>query len=310
MTTQEQVFLRQVFLTVAYSAQFGQSLTKAEICSRLIIPQTGKSDFDRYYIYKRVEEALKQLLALGWLNKLSDRYFVVGQKKQLMGGFQREKQAREKLLEARRVADLLRVWPWIEGIGVSGSVAAGTAGVDDDLDFVMIVRPNSLWLTRIFVLVLAWLFGRRRSFAKEEPRSWCFNMWLESNHLQLELHRRNLYTAYELFQLKPLVGRESYWWLWRENLWVKEKLLLARWLAPARPPALSFPAFVKQVLLNVLTPITLPLNLIAYCLQRWYMRPHQTREQVSLDRAFFHPRDTRKQLYKRWQEVVEKTLFV
>lgn len=308
MTISNFLIERQVFLTLAYSAQFGQALTIEEIGSRLLTPTSADFDFSPYYLYRQLEQALDRLERVGLVEKQGDRYFLAGQQKQTLLNPQLKSQAASKLSQAKVVTRLLKFWPWIEAIGLSGSVGAGMANQDDDLDFLIITRPDSLWMSRLFVTAVAWLFGRRRSWSKEEPNSWCFNIWMESDNLKLEKRRRNIYTAYELLQLKPLYGLTAFWWLWRENSWVGNKLLLARWLAPARPPQIAWLEFTKHILLYSFQPLTWPINQLAYWLQRWYMRAHQTKEQVSLHRAFFHPRDTKHQLYTNWQRSIERTI--
>jgi len=70
-----------------------------------------------------------------------------------------------------------------------------------------VTEPGRLWLTRLWVIWQAWRRGKRRSWQGEEKRSWCFNLWLDSDHLDLFQDYQSLYTAYELIQAQPVLDR-------------------------------------------------------------------------------------------------------
>jgi hypothetical protein len=195
--------------------------------------------------------------------------------------------------------------PWIKAVFLSGSVAMQNAVKNDDLDFFIITQQNRLWLTRLVLMVFTTLVGKRRSWHSEEENSWCLNLYLDQQALSINLVKRNIYTAYEVAQVKLLYqndGAASDFY--RQNWWVKK-------LLPFFQPQL----FVQQNNFGVelirfflsLGDFCLSwffdlLNFFAFQIQLNYMRPHMTTERVNLHQAYFHPRNTRKKILEYWQK--------
>src|SRR3989344_7841829 len=65
---------------------------------------------------------------------------------------QREAFSQKKWLIAQKVADQLKAIPFIEAIFVTGSLAMNNCPRYDDIDFMIVTTPNTLWLTRLLVI--------------------------------------------------------------------------------------------------------------------------------------------------------------
>jgi len=315
-----QVLLRQVLLVLAYSAQFNHPLKLAEIRSRLFVPKTKRNELADFWWIDEADQikmiilALRQLEDWGFVANRGEWWTSVTNKNNLPHGVVGRKFANTKLAQAHRIALIFGWWPWIRDIYISGSVAAGASRIDDDLDFLIVTWPGSLWLTRPFVTLLAWILGHRRSWSKEEPNSWCFNIWLESDSLRFPGQAHSLYTAFELIQLKQVWGEQHSHLIWSENAWIYNRLplfnhQLIHYDSPVRSlsqtPILMLGLCQLKTLLAIIGyPLVIMCNYVAYLVQLVYMRPHQTREKVGLKFALFHPRDTRRQIYDDWQREV------
>ena len=118
---------------------------------------------------------------------------------------------REELLERRtgaeqrtlhlrrrafRVARFLRHAPFVRGLLLTGSAAAGAAGSDADVDLLVIVADGRTSLVFALLGPLSRLTSRR---------FFCPNHYLSDAHLELRT-RRDLYVARELVQARPLTG--------------------------------------------------------------------------------------------------------
>ncbi|MFH1967585.1 MAG: hypothetical protein ABIJ03_03690 [Patescibacteria group bacterium] len=318
-----QVLCRQVFLVLAYSAQFSHPLKIAEIRNRLFVPQTNRQALGEFWWQKKlgqlklIDQALKQLLVWGWVVNQGEWWTLATRRFDLVPGVVSRQLANAKLIWARQVALIFGWWPWIRDIYISGSVAAGASRADDDLDFLIVTWPGCLWLTRPLVIFLAWIFGHRRSWSKEEPNSWCFNIWLESSSLVFPETTRSLYTAWELIQLKQIWGQHHSDLIWSKNAWVYNRLPLFNHRLINRQSAFKLSETsvlglligqIKMLMAILGYPLVVVINYLAYLAQLLYMRPHQTREKVGLNFAFFHPRDTRRLIYANWRLEVIKCL--
>ena len=132
-----------------------------------------------------------------------------------------------------RYARYLANLPHVRMVGITGSLAAGNAKADCDVDFIVLTEAGAMWRTRALAIASA-LLDQRLGTGKL-----CPNFFLSVAALSLE--RRSLYDAHELAQLVPLFGRETYDELRRANGWTEAFLPNARG-APdnehyfARPP--------------------------------------------------------------------------
>lgn len=158
----------------------------------------------------------------------------------------------------------------------------------DDIDFMIITSPNTLWLTRLLVIVL--LNKSRRPKQLPEHSSpkvsdkICDNLYLDTNNLKI--NNKNLYTAHEILQAKCIFDRSGVHRRFLEsNSWVKNYLPIAY--------RESLKKISKKLICNkkyAISNFLYPVNLLLFWLQYLYMLPSMTTERVSLGYAFFHPK--------------------
>lgn len=300
---------RSVLYTLAYTAQFSYPLTADEVCFRLI----GRLDQRTRVLSHaptptQVNRALASLVQKRLLKKEGISFSL----RQMSGLVeirrQRFLQDQAKWREVRSAVGWFKHIPWIQAIFVTGSLAMNNAGPDEDIDFMIVTAPDRLWLTRLVVSGLAWLRGKRRSWQGEEKRSWCFNLWLEADQLDLFEKYASLYTAYELIQARLVFQRhQTGEKLLTANRWIEQYLPSATRLRGRRLFAKSKNGFwLPLERSDFISDILDSLNRAAFTFQYWYMKSHMTRETVTRKYALFHPRDTQGWLYSRWRRVLEE----
>ncbi len=293
---------RSIVLTLAYSAQFNFPLSAREVWQRLLISTTFDFEHDLTIpTLDLVSEVLTTLVERGYVFKQGEyfstrRFDNWGDRKKL------EVHAEQKLAEAQGLATRLRWIPWILAVGVSGSVGARNARANDDKDFIIKTRKNNLLLSRIFVSILAFQAGKRRSWNHEEENSWCFNLWLDEDAIRFRPERGLVYVAYELCQVYWVLEKDSVVSkLFRENNWVLHLLPIFFTMKKNCIQHLHY----EPSSLSACDVITSACNRVAYYFQRLYMQQHMTRERVSYSAAFFHPRDTIGGIYLHWRNELE-----
>ncbi len=211
----------------------------------------------------------------------------------------------------REVDELMRVArkvPFLSAVAVTGSVAMNQAVLNDDLDFLIVTQPGALWIVRPLVSLIAWLKGKRRSWSREEGNSWCFNLWLESDRLTIDESRRCTYTAYELCQAEWVwdsadIARKMY----RSNSWAATYLPNFFQERQIMAPAVGLVETDSLLARPTFSPgrwLIRLINRALFIAQSWYMAGHHTNEDVSAQKAFFHPRDTRGLVHGRWLDLV------
>jgi predicted nucleotidyltransferase len=194
-------------------------------------------------------------------------------------------QKKEKL--AARLQKLMRFFPSILLLALTGSVAANNAKTGDDIDLLVVTKKNTLWLTRpFFLLLLSLLFKRRHpgDRSTHTTNSFCPNLWLDSSSLSIPKNRRNLYTAHEVLQVRPLYEKGQ-----THLLFVKENSWTRHYLANAYHALSRGKLKVKAN--NTFDALLALLNAIFFVFQYLYMSSKITSEKVSLHFAYFHKKD-------------------
>lgn len=116
------------------------------------------------------------------------------------------------LLTGYKIAGLLYQFPYVRGVGISGSLSKNVAGEKADIDFFIITKANRLWLARTFLHVFkkcSFLVGRQHWF--------CMNYFVDERSLQIE--EKNIFTAIELVTLLPVCGNGSLHDFFDANNW-------------------------------------------------------------------------------------------
>ncbi len=284
---------KAVLRTLVYASLFRGRLTVGEL-SRYVIS-------DQVFSQSELHSALVSLQK----NAVSAAYV----ESVLRGGARHF--SKEKWRAITSLVTTLSWIPWIDSIWITGSVAVGSARETDDIDVLFITSPQRLWLVRALVISIGILLGKYRfSFyhrASQLQDQWCCNIWLESPAQRLGAGRQNVYTAREIIQAVPVYRRwgQDVSAFYTENIWV-QKWCLTGWIAGKYAakrtysrPILRWDRWVPEQLWSA-------LNHLLYQIQMVSIRRKQSREEVSFDRAFFHPSDTQQQTLDRYEKICQE----
>ena len=270
---------RSILAAIAYSDVFDFPLTKQEIWGFLTHRKLSKDMFEQ-----ELQSLFGVILFRRGLYCFFDRKKIIEKRKK------REKESSLKLRIAKHVSSCLSFIPTIQFIAISGSLAMKNADKEDDIDLFVIVKKNSLWITRFLTLLFLEVLRRRRKRGQISVTNLiCVNMIIDETSFAMPKKHQNLYGAHEIVQMRPLFERDSsYEHFLSENAWVQRFLPHAssqqfkklRWEKAQSSQVVvwssrglrTFESFAKQ-------------------LQVWYMRGHTTRETISNHMLFFHPQD-------------------
>ena len=113
---------------------------------------------------------------------------------------------------------ILKLFPQIKFIGLSGSLAWGTSGRKDDIDLFIITKKNRLWTGRFIAVFLALILRiKRKRGEKKAPGKVCLNLFFDEACLKVPKIKQNEYVAFELLALKKIVDKGVYKRLLKEN---------------------------------------------------------------------------------------------
>jgi hypothetical protein len=209
---------RVVFFTIAYSDYFDFPLIKKEILSRL--PRvwdwkffTGQKINSTELKINKEKEALENSLEKLLKNKKIEKikknnlnyYFLKGREEIIQLRIDRKKIAKKRQIAIDGFINLVKKIPTINAVVLTGSSATKNASFNDDLDFCLITRRNTLWISRFFLIFLAKILGKRPQIDAQSKidskQAWCFNLWLDESCLAIINRNFSIYQAYEVKQM-------------------------------------------------------------------------------------------------------------
>jgi predicted nucleotidyltransferase len=220
-------------------------------------------------------------------------HFVAGRNGIIYKRILRKRISDKKMEIARQAARILAFIPGIKMIAVTGSLAMGNSTDESDIDMMVITKKGSLWTTRLFAYSLIRLFNiqTRSPMDKVQKDKLCLNVWLDGGDLSWSKKDRNVYSAHEIGQIKPLVDKDSTY---------KMFLSANKWILKFWPNSVKISKWKINGKWKIENGKSGLLEKIAFKLQYSYMRPKMTREVATATRALFHPQD--------WSKIVSARL--
>ncbi|WNM19366.1 nucleotidyltransferase domain-containing protein [Flavobacterium capsici] len=121
-------------------------------------------------------------------------------------------QAKKALIKAKERAKFISKFPYVQSVGVSGSLSKGYFDNDSDIDFFVITKPEKLWICRTLLMLY------KKIFLLNSRKYFCINYFVSS--CSLEIEEQNRFTATELKTLIPLQGKDVFKQFYNENKWI------------------------------------------------------------------------------------------
>lgn len=168
--------------------------------------------YTNYESISDTEKELQHLIAEKILIKVDD-FFVYGSDldsviKRLRGNMYADR----ALKIAQKKAKFIAKFPFVKGVGVSGSLSKGYYDNGSDIDFFVITEPNKLWLCRTFLMLY------KKIFLLNSRKFFCVNYFVSTS--QMEIEEKNRFTATELKTLIPMQGKTVFEDFFQKNQWV------------------------------------------------------------------------------------------
>jgi len=199
---------RSILKVLAYFDVFNYPLTKEEI--HFFIEEEIDSAFINAGIRQLVTD--KYVYSLGEFYSLQDNPLL--SERRIKGN----RNAEQILNTAYKISRILYQFPYVRGIGISGSLSKNFADKNADIDFFIITASNRLWIARTllhFLKKVSYIFGRQHWF--------CMNYFIDEDLLEIE--EKNIYTATELITLIPVCGDYCFQQFFLANNWASDYYL-------------------------------------------------------------------------------------
>lgn len=189
--------------TILYFSIFNYPLKLEEICNFSVSKDQNI-----------VQDDLDKLLAQKVIIKSDDFYLIESNLDNIEKRKKGNLMATQALIKAKERSRLIAKFPFVEAVGVSGSLSKGYYDDNSDIDFFVITKPNNLWLCRTFLMLYKkiFLFNSRKYF--------CINYFMSTANL--EVGEKNRFTATEIKTLIPFQGKVAFTEFYKKNEWISE----------------------------------------------------------------------------------------
>lgn len=125
----------------------------------------------------------------------------------------KERHAKKLWLWARVSMHVIKRFPFVRGIIVSGDLSKHATTPRSDVDFFVITEPGRLWIARTLLI----LFKKTILFNKK--KYFCLNYFATADHLALD--GQNIFLATEIAHLKPLFNTDMFFRYLEANRWIE-----------------------------------------------------------------------------------------
>ena len=190
---------------ILYFSLFKYPLTEEEIFN-----------FSKATSKEQIKLDLNELVNDNIIYKIDDFYLTENNETLIKRRLEGNKMAKNIYQKALTVSRLISKFPYVEGVGISGSLSKGYYDDDADIDFFIITSPKRLWIARTFLILY------KKIFLLNSKKYFCVNYFISSNALEIE--EKNIFTATELTTLLPMFGNGSFHKFYDENKWVENYL--------------------------------------------------------------------------------------
>ncbi len=177
---------KQVLERLLYSEVFQHPLTAEEISASIDAKPEQTADL------------LPEMVASKLIFEQDGFYGVFDPGSKVERRKQGMKQARQLYDKAIRTGRFIRSFPFVKGVGISGSMSKGILHEDGDFDFFIITHYNRLWVARTLLILY------KKIFLLNSRKFFCVNYFIDDQNLEIE--EKNLFTATEIHSLIPVAG--------------------------------------------------------------------------------------------------------
>jgi predicted nucleotidyltransferase len=121
--------------------------------------------------------------------------------------------AQKYLEKSKRIVSILKHFPFVKAIFLSGSISKNYIDENSDIDYFVITKAGYLWIVRsLFVLF-------RRIGLLGSKKLFCFNYMIDEEHLKTS--HESIYIATEIATLIPMYQDGIQEAFLQENIWMR-----------------------------------------------------------------------------------------
>lgn len=200
---EDENFVSDVKRTLLYYEVFHYPLTPMQLFTFL---PSNSLTFNEFYSKIKKEVFSAEI-------KEKKGFICIGDESETEMRLKHEHNAASLLRIAKAVTHIIKRFPFVRGIFLSGELSKLVSAKDGDIDFMIVTAPNRLWICRTLLIIF------KKIFLINNKKYFCLNYFVAENNLLLQEH--NIYTATEVAHLKPMYNSELFKEYMRVNNWIQ-----------------------------------------------------------------------------------------
>lgn len=199
----ETVPKRQLLLPLLYFEIFQYPLTASEV---------HQFSSTQGITREQTQERLDQYVKSGYLYKIENFFLTQDQKEWVDRRKENNHRASKYLKRAYWVTQLIRRFPFVRAVFLSGALSKNVMPKDGDIDYFIVTKPGRLWVSRTLLILF------KKLFLFNSHKYFCVNYFVAEDNLEIE--SKNQFTATEIATLVPLYNVKIYHQFLDANKWI------------------------------------------------------------------------------------------
>lgn len=126
---------------------------------------------------------------------------------------EKEEISRKMWKAARLVTHIIKRFPYVRAVFVTGSLSKNSSNKKSDLDFMIITKKDRLWISRMFLMMF------KKLFLLNSYKYFCINYFITEDNLEID--EKNIFSATEIVYIKSTFNEPLMHKFIRENMWIK-----------------------------------------------------------------------------------------
>lgn len=197
---------REILSTLLYYDLWEHPLTLEEIYAFLPDEAVSREEFVQFVAREGPGPEVREHQGYYYVTKRSSD--VVSKRRE------KEALARKRWKLARFAAHIIKRFPFVRGVFVSGDLSKNVSSPGSDIDFVVITLPNRLWISRTLLMLF------KKTVLLNSRKFFCLNSYAALDSMYYSEH--SIYTAMEIATLKPLYNPSLFRSYLEANGWIAE----------------------------------------------------------------------------------------
>jgi len=141
-------------------------------------------------------------------------YYVKPNISHVCARIKKEEYSRKMWRAAYIVTHVIKRFPFVRAVMVTGTLSKNSSDSTSDLDFMVISAPGRLWISRTMLMLF------KKIFLLNSKKYFCVNYFITGN--SLEISDRNIFTATEIATIKATFNSALAEKFISENSWIKQ----------------------------------------------------------------------------------------